>query len=361
MQEEIFPFMPPRLKQCLLPVWTAVAAELEEIRVRENRPLELRLSGGSRFVASGGALVDRPEEAYRPTREDCTAILELLTNRSAYSYEEELRLGYITIPGGHRVGLAGRAVLEAGRIRLLRDVSSFNFRIARQIVGAAKPYLPSLLDGAEGTVHHTLIVSPPQHGKTTFVRDLARLLSAGEWPPGAWRDLPRTGRPGLKVGIVDERSELAACVQGVPRFDLGPRTDVLDSCPKAEGMMMLIRSMSPHVLVADELGRPEDAAAVREAIHAGIRVVATAHGADLGDVLRRPALGELFAESAFRRIVTLRRRAGQPLQGAVWDEQGRLLFATASWPQAAVAGAGAGQTAPMPAGAWRQRGEADAR
>jgi stage III sporulation protein AA len=332
MAEAIVSFMPATLQRILRPLWPEIGAELEEVRVRAERPLELRLAGGSRYVNAAGRMTAHPGEAYKPTRADCAAVLELLTNHSAYSYEAELKLGYITIPGGHRVGLAGRAVLEGGSVRLQRDIHCFNFRIAREVVGAAKPYLPSLLDSGERTVHHTLIVSPPQHGKTTFARDLARLLSAGEWPAvnaAAW--------PGLKVGVVDERSELAACVQGVPRFDLGPRTDVLDGCPKAEGMMMLIRSMSPQVLVADELGRREDAAAVREAIHAGIRVVATAHGADADDVRRRPALRELLGEGAFRRIVTLRREPGRPLQGAVWDERGRRLYATAAWQAAAQA------------------------
>ncbi|WP_082053224.1 stage III sporulation protein AA [Gordoniibacillus kamchatkensis] len=352
MPEAILSYMPDSLQRILRPVWPALAEQLEEIRVRENRPLELRLSGGSRFVAPGGVLTGRPNEAYMPTRSDCAAVLELLTNHSAYSYEEELRLGYITIPGGHRVGLAGRAVLEGGRVRLQRDVGSYNFRIARQVVGVAKPFVPSLLDIGAATLHHTLIVSPPQHGKTTFARDLARIVSAGEWPPGAWGNGPAASRPGLKVGVVDERSELAACVQGAPRFDLGPRTDVLDGCPKAEGMMMLIRSMSPEVLVADELGRPEDAAAVREAIHAGIRVAATAHGNDLDDVRRRPALRELLGEGAFRRIVTLRRKPGEPLQGAVWDEQGRRLFATSGWAGGLSAGAGY-----RPAAATAQNGD----
>ncbi|MFC0214196.1 stage III sporulation protein AA [Paenibacillus chartarius] len=324
MIEAIVSFMPASLQRCLRPVWRDAEPELEEIRVRAERPLELRLASGSRFVGECGRFV-RQQEAYRPTAFDCAAILELLTNHSAYSYEEELRLGYITIPGGHRVGLAGRAVLESGKLRLLRDVSSFNFRLAREVKGAAKPYLSSLLDPQARTVHHTLIVSPPQHGKTTFARDLIRMLSAGEWPDGDSR-LAAYDR-GLKVGVVDERSELAACVKGIPRFDLGPRTDVLDGCPKAEGMMMLIRSMSPQVLVADELGRPEDAAAVREAIHAGIRVIATAHGDDADDVRRRPALRELLSEGAFRRIVALRREPGRMLQATVWDEQGKVILA----------------------------------
>lgn len=336
MLESILSYMPQTLQICLRPSWGTVEEELEEIRVREGRPLELRLRTGSRFADADGRLGAEPDAAYKPTRADCSALLELLTNHSVYSFEEELRLGYMTIPGGHRVGLSGHTVLEQGRVRLIRDVSSFNFRLAREVVGVAKPFLPSLIDTNERTVHHTLIVSPPQHGKTTFARDLARLLSGGEWP------LQQTAWPGLKVGVVDERSELAACVKGVPRFDLGPRTDVMDGCPKAEGMMMMIRSMSPQALVADELGRPEDAVAVREAIHAGIRVVATAHGADLDDVRRRPALRELIGEGAFRRFVVLRREQGRPLQGAVWDEQGRRLYATAAG-HAAASTAAAGR------------------
>ncbi len=125
------------------------------------------------------------------------------------------------------------------------------------------------------SIHHTLIISPPQQGKTTLIRDLARLISRGEWGAN------NVSTSGKKVGVVDERSELAACVKGVPRFDLGPRTDVMDGCPKAEGMMMMIRSLSPDVLIVDEIGRPEDADAIHEAVHTGIRVVATAHGAEL--------------------------------------------------------------------------------
>src|SRR5690606_12747541 len=110
--------------------------------------------------------------------------------------------------------------------------------------------------------------SPPQLGKTTLIRDLARMISYGDTLDNGSLKL---GSPGMKVGIVDERSELAACVRGIPLFDVGPRTDILDGCPKAEGMMMLIRSMSPEVIIVDEIGRPEDTEAIREALHAGIR------------------------------------------------------------------------------------------
>lgn len=297
----ILPLLPPALRHAagLLP--REVQAGAQELRIREGRPLEIVYGGKYGFVRRDGQVSPHPEGALLAGREECAKLLELLTCHSVYSFEEELRRGFITVEGGHRVGLAGRTVLDEGKVRLIRDVSSFNIRIAREVKGCARPVLPRILDKQGRTVHHTLVISPPGHGKTTLIRDLARLISAGEWPE------PGFGG-GRKVGIVDERSEVAACVRGVPRFEVGPRTDVMDGCPKAEGMIMMIRSMSPEVLIVDEIGRPEDARAVHEAIHAGIRIIATAHGSSREDALRRPVLRELAGDGVFQRFVTLNNR-----------------------------------------------------
>lgn len=316
MLDTLEPLLPQPLARIVADLPQAVRSGLEEIRVREGRPLELVFGRTYAFATSRGAVTGDPGAAYAPTRDVCAKLLDLLTNHSVYSFEEELKRGYITVAGGHRVGLAGRTVLEHGKVKLVRDVAAFSLRIAREVIGCASDLLPFLIDERAGTVHHTLVVSPPQQGKTTLIRDLARLVSAGEWPAPH-----RFG--GRKVGIVDERSEIAACVKGVPRFDLGPRTDVLDGCPKAEGMMMLIRSMSPDVLVVDEIGKEEDALAVEEALHAGIRVVASAHGRDVDDVSRRPALRRLFDGRLFGRIVLLRREASATAaEAAVFDSAG---------------------------------------
>ncbi|RUS48058.1 stage III sporulation protein AA [Cohnella sp. AR92] len=279
---------------------------LEEVRVREARPLEIAYGGRFAFVTPEGAITDDDKAGYRPGREDCRAFLERVTDYSLYAVEEELKRGYVTVAGGHRVGLAGRTVLDGGRVRHLRDVAAFNVRIARARIGCAAPVLPALLDPLARSIRHTLLVSAPQQGKTTLLRDLARAISSGEWNhPSArsWR--------GRKVGIVDERSEIAACESGVPTFDLGPRTDVLDACPKAEGMMMLVRSMSPEVVVVDEIGRPEDADALREALHAGVRVLATAHASDLADVFERPVLSSLAREGMFGAYILLSRSGNE--------------------------------------------------
>ncbi|MGN7357533.1 stage III sporulation protein AA [Paenibacillus sp. SAF-054] len=277
---------------------------LEEVRIREGRPLEVNESGGHRFVTRQGLLSLKADEAYRPDREDSRKFLDLISNHSLYTLEEELRKGFITVPGGHRIGLAGRTVLSRGSVEHIRDIRSFNVRIAREVQGAADDILPYLYDDRERRMRHTLILSPPQHGKTTLLRDMARQISGGT-------ALQAAGARGIKVGIIDERSEIAGSLQGVPSFDVGPRTDVMDACPKAEGMMMMIRSMSPDVLIVDEIGREEDAEALTEALHAGITVIASAHGSGPEELHNRPAMQRLLENRMFERYVILHRSGGR--------------------------------------------------
>lgn len=278
---------------CVPPEW---ADRTEEIRIRMDRPLEIVAAEDYTFVTADGRPTLSANRAYRPTRDDCLKLLDRVTNHSMYSMEEELRRGYITVGGGHRIGIVGRAVLDSGRVRTLQQIGGFNVRIAREVRGAALKLVPLLWDPVRQRFHHTLIISPPQRGKTTLLRDAARVIAEG-----AWRGAERA----KKVGIVDERSEIAACINGKPTFDVGARTDVLDACPKAEGMMMMIRSMSPEVLIVDELGREEDAQAVLEAAHTGITVIASAHGRHAEEVRSRPTFAPLFAQQLFTRIVIL--------------------------------------------------------
>ncbi|MFK7697201.1 stage III sporulation protein AA [Paenibacillus sp. HJGM_3] len=327
----ILPFLPPSLRRLIEQVPAEIRDRMEELRIREGRPLELSGTGSAGFVTARGEWTADAGRGYRPNRDECLQLLDLLTDHSVYTFEEELKRGYITVQGGHRVGLAGRTVLEHGQVKLIRDIAGFNIRIARERPGAALPLLPHLWDEASGRPHHTLFLSPPQQGKTTMIRDLARLLSWGGSLPAP------AGSAGLKVGIVDERSEIAACVKGVPTFDVGPRTDVLDRCPKAEGMMMLIRSMSPDVLVVDEIGRQADADAIEEALHAGIVVLATAHARDADDAARRPALRQLLAAGRFARLVALRRSPGG-VHADVADAAGRVLARLPAPARAAPAG-----------------------
>jgi stage III sporulation protein AA len=298
--------LPTPIRTILATLPPAVRENLEEIRLRQNQPLEIRYGQHSSYVTPTGQLTANARQGWVFTEENAVKLLSQLSQHSLYALEEELKRGYITVVGGHRIGIAGKVVLDHGEVKGIRDVTSFNIRIAREKKGVAQKVLPYLFE--DGRVQNTLIVSPPQCGKTTLLRDIARSLSYGsEWSSSR------------KVAIVDERSELAGCLNGVPQRDVGPRTDVLDACPKAVGMMMMIRSMSPDVLVVDEIGRAEDGEAIWEAIHAGVAVISTAHGVDVSEVAQRPTLGKLIQYGAFSRYIVLSRANGVGTIQAIYD------------------------------------------
>jgi stage III sporulation protein AA len=305
-----FMYLASTLREILDRLSPALIGHLEEIRIRQGRPLAIRTGQRDCFIDRRGQAVDMPGEAYQVTGDDVRKTVQLISQGSLYAFEEEFRQGFLTIPGGHRVGLAGKAVLDAGSLKTLRDIGSLCFRIARAIPGAAQHILPYLIDHREGWPYHTLIVSPPRAGKTTVLRDLVRLLSCG---------VPELGLAGSSVGVVDERGEIAACYGGVPQHDLGPRVDVLDHCPKAVGMQMLLRSLSPQVIATDEIGRREDMDAVWEMVYTGVSVLTTVHASRFEELEQRPYLRELVAEGVFQRYVFLSRRRGPgPVEG-VWD------------------------------------------
>jgi stage III sporulation protein AA len=159
-----------------------------------------------------------------------------------------------------------------------------------------------------------MIIGPPQTGKTTLLRDIARVISTGDQNIRA-----------EKVGIVDERSEIAGCINGVPQLTFGPRVDILDACPKAEGMMMMIRSMSPDVLIVDEIGRKEDAEAIMEAVNAGIRLIMTTHGSSLQEIRNRPSLKEILEREIFQRFILLNRDQGPGTITKILDGSGKEM------------------------------------
>ncbi|MGE8204482.1 stage III sporulation protein AA [Heyndrickxia sp. NPDC080065] len=285
--ETILAFLPKHISNKISELPTPILNNMEEIRIRVNRPIEVTTRGKPYFLP------------YLVSEQDAEQLINKLANFSFYTLEEELKKGYITISGGHRVGLAGKVILENGSVKAIRNLASFNIRIAREKIGAAEPYIPILYK--ENRWVHTMIIGAPQTGKTTLLRDIARLISSGN---------EKRKIPPFKVGIVDERSEIAGCVRGIPQLEFGPRIDILDACPKAEGMMMLIRSMSPDVLIVDEIGREEDSIAIMEAANAGITLIMTTHGNSYEDIKKRPILKQIIETHIFENFIELSRAGG---------------------------------------------------
>ncbi|WP_075364493.1 stage III sporulation protein AA [Desulfosporosinus metallidurans] len=289
--------------------------EVEEIRLRVGQPLLVLTSDKDFFISREGGVCS-PDKAYLVNSEDLASALERMTHSSVYAAEEDLKKGFLTLPGGNRVGVTGEAVLNRGQIQTMKHVSSLNLRIARDISGRGLKLLPLLL-GADGMFCHTLLISPPRAGKTTLLRDLIRLISNG---------VSQLGLRGQTVGVVDERGELAGMWQGIPTYDLGYRTDILDGCPKASGMSMMVRSMAPQVMAMDELGHRDDVTALMDALRTGVRILSTAHASSLEEARKRPTLNCLLEQGVFERLVVLSRKHGPGTIDCVYDlETGRIL------------------------------------
>lgn len=273
--------------------------QIQEIRLRVFQPVAVQMCGRELFLREDGSFTERAWEAVRMDPRELEGLINHICGYSAYAYEEEFRQGYITVEGGHRVGIAGQAVSDgSGPVRTIKNISFLNIRVAHEIKGAADPVIKGMY--RNGRVQSTLIISPPGCGKTTLLRDLIRQISDGN----------AYGR-GRTVGVVDERSELAGCFLGAPQLDVGMRTDVMDACPKLCGMMMLLRSMSPQVLAIDELGSDAEFEVLKSAASCGCRILATVHGEGRGDVERRFGVEKEMWRQLFDRCLLLERKQGR--------------------------------------------------
>jgi stage III sporulation protein AA len=314
-------YMPEHLKTILR---SQDFSQISEIHMRAGKPLIINQTREI-FLSRRGEQVDC-QSAYIVTQKDISDALALLSDFSLYVLEEELCGGFLTLPGGHRVGLTGKAVMENGRVKTMKNINGFNIRVSREIKGCADPILPHIILPG---LNHTMIISPPGCGKTTLLRDIVRQLSNGKTYPRQTNLLHGRSASdngihiswqGRTVGLVDERGEIAGCYRGIPQNDVGIRTDVLDGYPKSIGMTMLLRAMSPRVIAVDELGSRADTAAVEEIINAGASIICTTHGANTDEVRQKPGLRDIFY--IFERFIVLH---GLGSINGVFDKNGRRL------------------------------------
>ena len=248
--------------------------DLQEIRLRTGKPLIV-------IYRNREVVLPTERKQHITTKEEIRETMEYISHYSLYAYENELRQGFLTVEGGHRVGVSGKVIVEKDKVKNIQHISSVNIRMSHEVIGCADGLLPYITKNMQ--VCHTLIISPPRCGKTTLIRDLIRQISNGN-----------AYVKGSSVGVVDERSELGGCYLGVAQNDLAIRADILDCCPKAEGMIMLIRSMAPQVIAVDEIGTSEDIHAIEYAMQCGCKLIASVHGLDMQEASRKPVLGELI-------------------------------------------------------------------
>lgn len=272
--EQILSYMPAVIRQEIL---KNNLQNIEEIRLRVARPIAIKMENEIGIIE------------HNVTIEEILETFEKICENSVYSYKKQICEGFITIRGGHRVGITGNCAFEEGEVKNINYISSLNFRIAREKKGCANEILKEIVDFENNTVYNTLIVSKPGSGKTTMLRDIIRQIS----------------NSGKTTGIVDERGEIAAMYKGVPQNDVGILTDVISNVSKSKGMNMLVRAMAPQVIACDEIGSKEDIQAINYAICSGVNGIFTAHGTNLKELMINPDIKTLVDSFIIERIIFL--------------------------------------------------------
>lgn len=264
-----------------------VLEKLEEIRLRINAPIILHTANDEFFLSKNG-ICSFYEYGIIPSESDFISILESATKNSLYAYMEDIKNGFITIEGGHRIGICGTAVMVNDEIKNIKDIRFINIRIANEIIGVSNFIINKI--HVDNRIKNTLIISPPKAGKTTLLRDIARNLSHIK---------------GIKIALIDERGELSSVYKGIPQNDVGLRTFVMTGYSKKDGFMHAIRALSPTVLITDEIGSAEDINSVYTAINSGVKVITSVHGDNVLSIRNKEGFKTLFKNKVFEVILVL--------------------------------------------------------
>ena len=285
--DEILRYFPNKIYQIFFNLFqenSKIAEELQEIRMRAERPIILKLRERDLILQ------------YNITQTEILQIVERLCENSIYAYKNQICEGFITVKGGHRIGLTGSCVIENGKIINVKHISSLNFRIAREVLNCSTRVLREVIDIENKSIYNTILVAPPRKGKTTMLRDIIRRLSNG---------IDEINFKGKTCGVVDERGEIAAMYKGIPQNDVGIRTDIIENVEKNQGIHMLIRTMAPEIIACDEIGSKEDVEAIHYALYSGVKGIFTMHGKNIEDIKNNKQIYELIENREIQKVVFL--------------------------------------------------------
>jgi len=285
--DEILRYFPNKIYQIFFNLFqenSKIAEELQEIRMRAERPIILKLRERDLILQ------------YNITQAEILQIVERLCENSIYAYKNQICEGFITVKGGHRIGLTGSCVIENGKIINVKHISSLNFRIAREVLNCSTRVLREVIDIENKSIYNTILVAPPGRGKTTMLRDIIRRLSNG---------IDEINFKGKTCGVVDERGEIAAMYKGIPQNDVGIRTDIIENVEKNQGIHMLIRTMAPEIIACDEIGSKDDVEAIHYALYSGVKGIFTMHGKNIEDIKNNKQIYELIENREIQKVVFL--------------------------------------------------------
>lgn len=281
--------LPSEIKEKLTLLPESTKSNIQEIRLRAEKPLALSDGTTTMFISNKGQILySISDKAYNVSQKAINDIFKAICNYSVYSYDNEIKNGYITIRGGHRIGLCGTAVIKDEKISAVNDISSLNIRIARQIFGVSEDIIHRLYPFDGGI----LIVGTPSSGKTTILKDLAYRLSLG------------IGCRIMRTVLIDERGELSGTYNGIAHNNIG-LCDVLNGYPKGDGIIQAVRSLSPQVIICDEVGTDDDVTAISQGFNAGAIIIATIHASSYDELMHRTQSVKLLQTGAFRTIIIL--------------------------------------------------------
>lgn len=290
---------------------------IEEIRLRINKPLIINGNQTDYFYNENKKKLDRNmDKAYIVTKEDVDQTFQILCKYSIHSFMDDIKKGFVTLRGGHRVGIVGKAIVENGSVENIKHVSSLNIRVSREVKNCSDKVMSHIIKSST-KINNTIIISPPQCGKTTLLRDVVRNLSNGN---------EKFNFKGINVALIDERNEIAGSYLGIPQMDVGIRTDIIETCPKDVGIMMVLRSMSPNVIVTDEIGTEKDIKALYTALNGGVGLITTVHGDSIEDIRNRKELNCLLDEELFKKVILLSAKKGPGTVEKIYDLQEKRWY-----------------------------------